>query len=572
MKKRLLLHFGIVVFVALLLINCENPNDPPRPEVINIAAINGLTAPVTGGTPVTAITATEQYTGTVVWSPAHSIFQNSTVYFATITIAPKNGYTLEGVTTNFFTVMGVNKVNNDADSGVITAIFPRTAGTMDNPAVIDIQAIEGIAPIAGETPKTTVNPTAQYTGTVTWSPADNKFDSSKVYTATITLTPKAGFTFKGITVDFFTVAEATTVSNSANSGVVTAVFPTSVIQTTVIGDYNIRGIGSYIYNGSARIVTVTAMSGASEGAVTVKYNGSTIAPSAIGTYTVTFDVAAATGWNAASGLSAGTLIIVRPVEMVSIPGGSFQMGNPDTSVGWDNERPVHTVTLTGFYMGKYPVTQAQYQAVMGSNPSRFSSDPASGEVQGNRPVECVSWYDTIEFCNALSIQEGLNPYYTIDKVNKDPNNTSSSDRMKWTVTCNSTANGYRLPTEAQWEYAAKGGNGTPGNYTYSGSNTVDDVAWYYDNSDSKTHEVGKKQPNGLGIYDMSGNVWEWCWDWYGGYSSEAQTDPQGAAAGDGRVERGGSWGSNASYTRSVVRYDIYPYLSHSSYGFRLVRP
>jgi len=261
------------------------------------------------------------------------------------------------------------------------------------------------------------------------------------------------------------------------------------------------------------------------------------------------------------------------IEMVYVSGGNFQMGNPDTNIGYDDERPVHTVTLTGFYIGKYQVTQAQYQAVMGTNPSYFSSNPASGEVQGNRPVEGVSWYDAIEFCNALSIKEGLSPYYSIDKVNKDPNNKNSYDSYKWTVTRNSTANGYRLPTEAQWEYAAKGGNGTPGNYTYSGSNTAGNVAWYEGNRDSKTHEVGKKAANGLGIYDMSGNVWEWCWDWYGSYTSSTQTDPVGAAAGDDRVVRGGFWYFNASSSaHSACRYSRNPYFRDHTIGFRLVRP
>jgi len=263
------------------------------------------------------------------------------------------------------------------------------------------------------------------------------------------------------------------------------------------------------------------------------------------------------------------------IEMVYVPGGSFEMGKDlGTGVNYD-VTPVHTVILTGFYMGKYQVTQAQYQAVMEGNPSYFSSNPASGEVQGNRPVECVTWYDAIEFCNALSIKEGLSPYYTIDKVNKDPNNISSHDNMKWTITRNSAANGYRLPTEAQWEYAAKGGNGTPGNYTYSGSNTVDDVAWYSGNSNSKTHEVGKKLPNGLGIYDMSGNVYEWCWDWWGYYSSEAQTDPMGAAASVYRVLRGGWWGSNADNARSVDRLSSNPGNPNTglrNFGFRLARP
>jgi len=194
MKKHLLSHFGIVVFAVLLLASCESPADPPRStEVVNIAAISGLPVPVTGGTPVNAITATAQYTGTVVWSPADETFRNSTAYYAIINLTPKPGYILQGVSKDFFTVTGANTVNNDADSGVITAVFPTTAGTIANPAVIDIKVIEDIAPISGGVPKTEINPTAQYTGTVSWSPDDNIFDSSTtIYTAIITLAPKAG--------------------------------------------------------------------------------------------------------------------------------------------------------------------------------------------------------------------------------------------------------------------------------------------------------------------------------------------------------------------------------------------
>ena len=215
--------------------------------------------------------------------------------------------------------------------------------------------------------------------------------------------------------------------------------------------------------------------------------------------------------------------------MVHVPGGSFQMG--DTAGGGvKEERPVHTVTLSAFFIGKYEVTQAQYQAVMGNNPSQFKG--------GNLPVECVSWYDAIEFCNKLSEREGLQPAYAVNGENVD-----------W----NRNADGYRLPTEAEWEYAAKGGNGSPGNYKYAGSNDVNSVAWYRDNSGKTTHAVGTKAPNGLGIYDMSGNVNEWCWDLYEKYLSGTQTNPVGASSGSYHVWRGGSWGLTAQSARSAWR-------------------
>ena len=196
------------------------------PVVINIAEIEGVTVPVAGEMPVTTITETAQYTGTVTWSPDDATFGYSTVYTATITITPKTGYTLTGVSEDFFTVAGTSAhATNDANSGVVTAVFPQTEAAP--PTVINIAEIEGVTvPVAGQTPVTTITETAQYTGTVTWSPNDATFGYSTVYTATITITPKTGYTLTGVSEDFFTVAGTSAhATNDANSGVVTAVFP-----------------------------------------------------------------------------------------------------------------------------------------------------------------------------------------------------------------------------------------------------------------------------------------------------------------------------------------------------------
>jgi formylglycine-generating enzyme required for sulfatase activity len=259
-----------------------------------------------------------------------------------------------------------------------------------------------------------------------------------------------------------------------------------------------------------------------------------------------------------------------------VSGGSFEMGKELGTAGSGDTTPVHTVTLTsGFYMGKYPVTQGQYKAVMGALPSSLPG--SSYGVGDNNPVYFVSWYDAIVFCNRLSIAEGLSPAYRIN------NSTNPSDWGTVPTSSNTTWNaaeivsgstGYRLSTEAQWEYAAKGGDPTANGwvgYTYSGSDTVRDVAWYSGNSSSRTHEVGTKQANGLGIHDMSGNVLEWCWDWYASYSSGAVSDPAGPGSGSDRVIRGGGWTYDASDVRSVYRSDGYPYTMRSL-GFRLVRP
>ena len=266
------------------------------------------------------------------------------------------------------------------------------------------------------------------------------------------------------------------------------------------------------------------------------------------------------------------------VEMVQVASGTFTMGSPTSEVDrYDNETQ-HQVKLTqNFYIGKYEVTQEQYETVMGTNPSNFKTDAASGETQSRRPVEMVSWYDALVFCNKLSIREGLSPAYSINgKTNPTEWGTvpTSSDTIWNAVTIVSSSTGYRLPTEAQWEYAARGGQSANNSYKiYSGSNTVGDVAWYDGNSGIKTHEVGTKAANELGLHDMSGNVREWCWDWRGGdYSSGVQTDPSGASSGSGRALRGGYWGDTARYARSAYRGIYIPYDRYFALGFRLLRP
>lgn len=252
--------------------------------------------------------------------------------------------------------------------------------------------------------------------------------------------------------------------------------------------------------------------------------------------------------------------LLKNANMIFVQGGTFQMGSSD---GGSLEKPVHSVTISDFYICKYEVTQKEWQEVIGSNPSYFKGD--------NLPVEGVTWYDAVEFCNKKSIKEGLQPFYTIIKNRKDRNNKSNYDNLKWLVTCDFSKNGYHLPTEAQWEYSCKGGVRTA-EYKYSGSNMIDDVAWYKINSGSKTHSVGKKKANELGLYDMSGNVYEWCWDWDGYYNSNSQIDPKGNPSGSYRVCRGGSWDHKASNCRMTERI-CYMYSTNDSYnlGVRLVR-
>ena len=210
--------------------------------------------------------------------------------------------------------------------------------------------------------------------------------------------------------------------------------------------------------------------------------------------------------------------------MVYVSGGTFIMGGDESS----DQTPTHSVTLSSYYICKYEVTQALWRAVMGSNPSKFKGD--------NLPVEQVSWNDCQTFINRLNSYTGRN---------------------------------FRLPTEAEWEFAARGGNYSR-HYKYSGSNYINDVAWYGDNSGDRTHPVGTKQANELGLYDMSGNVWEWCSDWYGSYSSYSQTDPIGPNNGSNRMDRGGCWGNFAKRCRPAYRsYGTPGYRDHGR-GLRLV--
>ena len=216
-------------------------------------------------------------------------------------------------------------------------------------------------------------------------------------------------------------------------------------------------------------------------------------------------------------------------KMIAVAGGTFTMGatseqqNPEA-----DEKTTHTVTLSDYYIGETEVTQELWAAVMGDNPSELT-----GNMQ--RPVEYVNWYDCQTFIQKLNELTGAN---------------------------------FRLPTEAEWEYAARGGRNSRG-YQYSGSNNLGDVAWYYDNSSNTMHPVKTKSPNELGIYDMSGNVYEWCQDWYGDYSSSSQTNPTGPSTGSHRVLRGGSWDSSACYCRTAYRYEDLPGSGGYYIGLRL---
>jgi formylglycine-generating enzyme required for sulfatase activity len=245
--------------------------------------------------------------------------------------------------------------------------------------------------------------------------------------------------------------------------------------------------------------------------------------------------------------------------MVLVERGSFTMG--DTwGEGESDEKPTHKVTFTyDFYIGKYEVTFDEYDEFCEATGRSKPSD--SGWGREVRPVINVSWWDAIAYCNWLSEKEKLPKAYDSKGNLLDKDGRVTTDVTK--------VLGYRLPTEAEWEYAAHGGNESKG-YKYSGSYSVGDVAWYSSNSGRETHEVGEKVPNELGLYDMSGNVWEWCSDWYGSYSSSARTNPYNNS-GSYRVIRGGSWSIVASYVRVADRDYGSPTYTGRYLGFRIAR-
>jgi formylglycine-generating enzyme required for sulfatase activity len=272
--------------------------------------------------------------------------------------------------------------------------------------------------------------------------------------------------------------------------------------------------------------------------------------------------------------------------MVYVQGGTFNMGSTD---GQDDEKPVHQVTVSSFYICRYEVTVGEFRQFVNATGYKTQAETGGGAYiwtgsaweqksdanwknpylaqNMDHPVTCVSWYDAIAYCNWRSRNEGLMPVYSVN------NSFAPADWSKGTVECDFKSNGYRLPTEAEWEFAARGGTKSKG-YTYSGSDAIGSVAWFWDNANKSTQQVGLEASNELGIYDMSGNVWEWCWDWYdsGYYAKSPGSDPRGAGSGSSRVLRGGAWYNSGNYCRVAFRNCSGPD-DRNTYtrGFRLAR-
>jgi formylglycine-generating enzyme required for sulfatase activity len=250
------------------------------------------------------------------------------------------------------------------------------------------------------------------------------------------------------------------------------------------------------------------------------------------------------------------VLTVQPAPASAVPSGFVRINGGTFTMG-DSASGQRRVSVSSFNVSRYEVTQKEYQEIMGVNPSNFKGD--------NLPVERVSWFDAVEYCNKRSRREGLTPAYTI--TGRTP--TTEYPITFATVTWNRNADGYRLPTEAEWEYSCRAGTTTAYN---TGSSISGNTGWYKANSGSSTKPVGQKPANAWGLHDMHGNVWEWCWDWYEAYPNTAQTDPTGAVSGVNRLMRGGSWFHSAENTASAARNSSNPNGRGSDNGFCLVRP
>ncbi len=368
---------------------------------------------------------------------------------------------------------------------------------------VTLSAIPGVAaPVTGKAPVTTAIDTEQYTGTITWSPGASVFAANTVYTADIVLTAKGGFTLTGVASDSFTVAGATA-TNAADSGMVAAVFPATSI-----------------------------------------------------------------------------------LAMIQVPAGSFRRDAAAANV---------SVITAGFSMSAYEITMEQFVAVTGlENPSVSFTEVVDG------PVQTTNWYHALVFCNELSIAEGRTPAYTISGSTDPavwgavPTGSQAPWNETWnSVICDWSADGYRLPTQTEWIWAAMGATRDRANgYTGSGVNTAGytkgyagsseaggaqsdlaQYAWYKENSGETTRTVGGKEANELGLYDMSGNVLEWCWDWYAAYPSGSLTDYRGPDSGLYRVLTGGSWLDEADGCMLALRDGLGPAGPvFDTIGFRVVRP
>jgi formylglycine-generating enzyme required for sulfatase activity len=570
-KKDKLLRIAIIAAVAvlaavvigLLVRGCAKPADSDE-EIVNnviLAVAVAITGPATGEAPVTTAPAGNRgYTcGAVSWFPNDNTFRGGTVYTASITLTANENYT--------FSDELDAKINNryaliTDDSGETVTISLRFDATLAKPVksiTITAQPTKLGYAHGDRLSLTGLVITLVYEDDDTEDVTPAGFASRN-----ITANPANGVILSHTTHNDRPVAvscgreRADTDNLTVSKADPPVTWPTGL---TAVYEQTLSDISLRLYNDGGSGVFSWTTPVDSVGVLGTQSHKMTFTPADTVNYnTVTANV---------------NIRVLLGVRITSIPAGTFMMGSPGTEAGRYSDEIQCQVTLSGFNMERYEVTQEQYEAVMGTNPSSFKTNAGAGENQKRRPVEGVSWYDTLVFCNKLSMLEGLTPAYSIGgKTNPDEWGTipTGFDTTWNGVEIVAGSSGYRLPTAAQWEYACRAGTTTP----WHSGETSDDLgeyAWIITNSDSKTHEVGLKRPNAWGLYDMHGNVYEWCWDWYGAaYPSGTQTNPMGASSGSYRVIRGGAWNGSAQVLRSAYRGYPSPYNRGNFLGFRVLRP
>jgi formylglycine-generating enzyme required for sulfatase activity len=569
MKNRTLMRiaqlFGFIVLIAVIGFSFGACRDGSGHGGSQRTAPKITTALLTGGTVGTAYSQTIDATGDkpITWS------HESGKLPAGLSLAETTGIisgTPTAAGTSTFTVKATNAAGSKKKQLTIT-IVGNGGGQGTAPTITTASLPDG-------TVGTAYNQTLTATGDkpVTWSLESGALqeDLSLAANGAISGTPTAAGTFN------FTVKAANAAGNGTKQFSIT-------IATAGGGGTAPTITTASLPNGTVGTAYNQTLTATGDKPITWSENGGTLpsglslaatgaiagTPTAAGTSNFTVKAT-----NAAGNVTNLLTITIADsggnqpfIEMVPIQGGTFTMGSPTTEANRYADEAPHSVTLTGFYMSKYQVTQAQYEEVTGDNPSYFT-EPVSPETStANRPVECVTWFDAVEFCNKLSTKEKLTPVYTITR--REP--ATGYPITDATVTANWNANGYRLPTEAQWEYACRAETTTAYN---TGATINSNTGWYTNNSGDRTHTVGGKPANRWGLYDMHGNVYEWCWDWYSStyYSSSPAQNPTGPASGDSRVPRGGSFVSSGQYLRSAYRDYFDPSDMSGDIGFRIVRP
>ena len=550
----------IAVIMGLLARGCAKPADGKIANTVIAAVTATITGPATGEASVTTAPADGiGYTcGAVSWSPNDDTFKGGTVYTASITLTAHEDYIFSGELIARINEREAHVTNNNGETLTISLKFDATLAKMvtsltvsRQPAKLDythgdLLDLRGLVVtiVYEDDAAEDVTPAGFASRNITTNPGNGKALSSSSHNdRPVTLSCGRE------------KADTHTVTVSKASPAVTWPTGLTAVHAQTLADvslesYNNGGAGAFGWTTPADSV----------GALGIQPHKITFTPTDTANYhTVTEDV---------------QIRVLLGVEIASVPAGTFTMGSPGTESGRYSDEIQWQVTLSGFRMEKYEVTQEQYETVMGTNPSNFTTDADAGETQNRRPVEGVSWYDTLVYCNKLSILEGLTPAYSIGgKTNPDEWGAAPEGfDAEWNgVEIVAGSSGYRLPTAAQWEYACRAGTTTPWHSGENGDDLVE-YAWIINNSGSKTHEVGLKKPNAWGLYDMHGNVYEWCWDWYGAYPHERQTNPVGASSGTSRVIRGGGWNGSAQIVRSACRGYPSPYNRGSFLGFRVLRP